>query len=74
VDAKAHRKEGIFELKALTLEPGLKTSDRFVRDIAAAVQRCADWHQCPHVKVVRGDPAAFGAALQALLDGEALAA
>jgi len=74
VDAKAHRKEGIFELKALTLEPGVKTSERFVRDVAAAVQRCANWHQCSQVQVVRSEPAAFGAALQSALDGEAMAA
>ncbi|UGQ44618.1 winged helix-turn-helix domain-containing protein [Massilia endophytica] len=74
VDAKAHRREGVFELKALTLEPGVRLTDRFVRDVAGAFQRCAAWHQCPQVRLQRCEPAAFGPMLQAALDGEAMAA
>ena len=67
VDAKAHRGDGVFELKAISLEPGPRLSDRFVRDVAAAVQRCADWHGCPRVRVTQAEPAAFGALLEAAL-------
>lgn len=63
VDAKAHRREGVFELKSLVLEPGVRVSDRFTRDIAAAVQRCANWHGCPSVRVAATEPAGFGAPL-----------
>ncbi|QDQ27159.1 winged helix-turn-helix domain-containing protein [Chitinimonas arctica] len=51
VDAKAHRKLGVFELKALYLEPGIRASQRLIGDIGAAVQRCADWHGTPHIEV-----------------------
>jgi tRNA threonylcarbamoyl adenosine modification protein (Sua5/YciO/YrdC/YwlC family) len=63
VDAKAHRREGVFELKALILEPGVRVSERFTRDIAQAVVRCARWHGCPAVIVTETEPAGFAAAL-----------
>jgi uncharacterized protein YcaQ len=68
VDAKAHRRDGVFELKSLLLEPGARISDRFTRDIAAALQRLADWHACPRIQITQATPAAFGAQLQAALD------
>lgn len=74
VDAKAHRREGIFELKALALEPGVRSSERFVRDIAGALRRCAGWHGCPRVTVGRTAPAAFAAALDTALADVAEAA
>jgi len=67
VDAKARRKEGIFEIKLLALQPGLRISERFVRDIAAGLRRCAAWHGCPVVQVGRTEPAAFAPALTAAL-------
>ncbi|MBB3121645.1 winged helix-turn-helix domain-containing protein [Pseudoduganella violacea] len=73
VDAKAHRREGVFELKALTLEPGARLSERFARDVAAAVQRCAGWHGCPRVLVGGAEPRAFGVMLQAALAADEMA-
>jgi len=67
VDAKAHRREGVFELKSLVLEPGVRLSDRFTRDIAGALQRLATWHACPHIRITRAAPASFGPLLQAAL-------
>ena len=49
IDAKAHRRDGIFELKSVEFEPGVKTSARLVQDVQTAVQRCANWHGCPDV-------------------------
>jgi uncharacterized protein YcaQ len=68
VDAKAHRREGVFELKSVILEPGARVSDRFTRDIAAALQRLANWHACPRIHITQATPAAFGPALRAALD------
>ncbi len=68
VDAKAHRREGVFELKSLVLEPSARISDRFTRDIAGALQRLADWHGCPQVQLTHAAPAAFGPQLRAALD------
>jgi uncharacterized protein YcaQ len=64
VDAKAHRRDGIFELKSLVLEPGVRVSERFTRDIAGALQRLADWHECPQIQIKQATPASFGALLQ----------
>jgi uncharacterized protein YcaQ len=51
IDAKAHRRDGVFELKSLSLEPGVRASARFSRDIAAAITRCARWHGCAEISL-----------------------
>jgi uncharacterized protein YcaQ len=56
IDAKAHRASGVFELKSVALEAGVRLSGRLLRDIAAAAGRCARWHGCPVVTVGRTDP------------------
>ena len=66
VDAKAHRAQGLFELKSL-VEPQVRISDRFVRDIAAAIQRCAAWHACAQVQVTHTQPDGLAPQLQAAL-------
>ena len=67
VDAKAHRTDGIFELKSLVLEPDARISERFVRDVAAALQRCANWHGCPQVRLTQAAPAQIVPLLRAAL-------
>lgn len=59
IDAKAHRRDGVFELKSVALEPGVRISDRFAADVAAAVLRCARWHGCPVVRVTQSAPREF---------------
>ncbi len=44
LDAKAHRAEGVFEVKALSLEPRVRATDALVRDVARAIRGCAAWH------------------------------
>lgn len=51
IDPKAHRKEGIFEVKALHLEPGVVVDDAMVTKVKAALQACAAWHKTPQVVV-----------------------
>jgi len=72
VDAKAQRRTGVFEVKNLALEPGVRISDRFVRDVAGAMQRLANWHGCPRIEVARSDPEDFAAILQSVLDAQAV--
>lgn len=67
VDAKAHRSDGRFELISLVLEPGVRISERFTRDVAGALQRLANWHGCPRVTVTSTTPAGYAAVLQAAL-------
>ncbi len=56
-DAKAHRASGVFELKALHLEAGVRVSARLAADLQRAFQRCADWHGTPQVRVTSAPPA-----------------
>ena len=67
LDAKAHRAEGVFEVKALFLEDGLEPGERLCLDLAAALSRLARWHGTPRVRIGRAQPAAFGHALKAAL-------
>jgi len=64
IDAKAHRKAGVFELRSVVLEPGVRPSASLARDVAGAVARCARWHGCPSIALVRSDPPAFGSMLE----------
>jgi uncharacterized protein YcaQ len=51
LDPKAHRKEGIFEIKALHLEPGVTVDDALVAEVKRTLQACAAWHRTPQVVV-----------------------
>jgi uncharacterized protein YcaQ len=68
VDAKAHRKAGEFELRSVHVEPGVRASERFIADVAAAVQRCARWHGCARVRLAHAVPQELGARLAAALE------
>jgi uncharacterized protein YcaQ len=51
LDPKAHRKEGVFEVKALHLEPGVVVDDALVDALRGALHACAVWHETPRVVV-----------------------
>ena len=51
LDAKAHRKEGLFEVKSLYLEQGVRVSASLAQDLAKALQKLADWHQTPALRI-----------------------
>jgi uncharacterized protein YcaQ len=51
IDPKVHRKEGIFEVKALHFEPGVVVDDALVAEVKSALQACAAWHKAPQVVV-----------------------
>lgn len=67
VDAKAHRRERVFELKAVHLEPGERADARTAAALAQAVVECARWHGCGRVSIARCDPAALRRPLQRAL-------
>ncbi|HKH12523.1 MAG TPA: crosslink repair DNA glycosylase YcaQ family protein [Rubrobacter sp.] len=56
LDAKAHRKTGVFEVKALHLEPGASVDDDLLAGLADALRECAVWHGTPEILVRRSDP------------------
>ncbi|WP_461604163.1 winged helix-turn-helix domain-containing protein [Aeromonas rivipollensis] len=51
LDAKAHRKEGVFEVKSLYLEQGVRVSASLAQDLEKALQKLADWHQTPLLRL-----------------------
>ena len=67
LDAKAHRKEGVFEVKSLYLEQGVRVSASLAQDLEKALQKLADWHQTPLLRL-----GAMPASLQALWPEPAL--
>src|SRR5215212_9567522 len=70
LDAKAHRKENLFEVKAVHLEPEVPVSEELVASLAGALRACASWHATPSVLVRRADPPELAEALRATLDGD----
>jgi uncharacterized protein len=67
LDAKAHRREGVFEIKALFLEPEVEATPRLLEDVAGAIRASAQWHGTPKVKLARSRPATVTPALRAFL-------
>jgi uncharacterized protein YcaQ len=51
LDAKAHRTEKVFEVKALYVEDGLTLGEEAITEIGATLKSCAAWHGTPKVKV-----------------------
>lgn len=64
LDPKAHRKDGLFEVKALHLEPGIPITEELAADIADAIHACATWHQTPDVVIRWSDPPKVAALVQ----------
>ncbi|HEX7974128.1 MAG TPA: crosslink repair DNA glycosylase YcaQ family protein [Anaerolineales bacterium] len=56
LDPKAHRVSGLFEIKRLSLEPGVEPSDELVEGLASALQRLAAWHGTPELVIRRSEP------------------
>lgn len=67
LDAKAHREQGVFEIKALFLEPGVEADDGLLQALAGALWRCARWHGAGRVRVVRSSPSALAPRLRQAL-------
>ena len=68
LDAKAHRKQGLLEVRALHLEPGAQAAKDLLVGIAGALRGCADWHGTPEIVVRRSDPAALVEPLHAAIE------
>ena len=67
VDAKAHRREGTFEIICLTLEPGVNVEQSMVDAVARAIHDCARWHETPNVRITTTRPAGMAAKLRKAL-------
>jgi len=67
LDAKAHRGDGLFEVKSIELEPGVEIEPRLLAALAQTILDAARWHGTPQVRVVRSRPAGFARLLRAEL-------
>ncbi len=67
LDAKAHRAEGIFEIKALFLELGVQVEAALLDAVAAAVTATARWHGTAEVRVTRTESIGLTRALRTAL-------
>ncbi len=64
LDAKAHRKEQLFEVRQLHLETGFLPSEEFAASLAEALLECAAWHSTPTVIVRKSSPRSFAGLLR----------
>ncbi len=67
LDPKAHRDQGIFEVRALHFEPHVVVDDALLDDLAETLRQCAVWHNTPQVRVLKSDTPGVAEALQARL-------
>lgn len=67
LDAKAHRADGVFEVKALYLEDGVDPDAALALALVEAIERCADWHATPRIEFGRCEPKGFKRELQEAL-------
>ncbi len=67
LDAKAHRKEGRFEVRNLHLEPRVTITEGLATALAETVIGFANWHGTPEITVLHSDPPEFLPRLQSAL-------
>ncbi|MCA1815590.1 MAG: winged helix DNA-binding domain-containing protein [Acidobacteria bacterium] len=56
LDAKAHRKDGVLEVKSLHFEPGVTLDDEVFNAVARALREFAAWHKTPEVLLKNSSP------------------
>lgn len=69
LEAKAHRGDGIFEVKRLHMEPRTKLTDEMASDIASALLQCAAWHKTPEVVIRWSEPRGVARTIQRAIGG-----
>ncbi len=65
LDAKAHRATGVFEIKAMFLEPCVSPEATLISALAEAISGTARWHGTPKLRWGRSQPAGLGKLLRA---------
>jgi hypothetical protein len=65
LDAKAHRADRVFEVRALHLEPSVIPTQELVDAIGSTIGECASWHGTPKVVVARTEPRGLARKVQA---------
>lgn len=68
LDAKAHRGEGVFEIKSLFLEPGVKVGPVLLKALAVTLADTARWHGTAELRLGKTQPASLRKPLRSALD------
>lgn len=71
LDPKAHRRDGVFEVKALHLEPTVLATPALAAALAQTLAACARWHATPQVVIRDADPPELAELLAAEVDAGA---
>ena len=64
LDPKAHRRDGVMEIKTLHLEPGVVPDASLVESLRETLRQFAAWHGTPEVVVSTAKPASLKRALR----------
>lgn len=56
LDPKAHRKEGVMEIRAIHLEPGVEVTEDLAESLSHTLRRFAAWHGTPELRILKSDP------------------
>lgn len=67
LDPKAYRKEGLFSVRSVHLEPGVPITDDLIAGLAGALRECAAWHGTPEVTVLESSPPELAGLLSAAI-------
>lgn len=59
LDAKAHRADGLFEIRSIHLEDKVEPDERLIDDLARTIRVIANWHGTPKLHIVRSEPRGF---------------
>lgn len=59
LDAKAHRADGVFEVRSIHLEEHVDPNQRLIDELASMIRAFARWHATPDVRIGRSDPRGF---------------
>lgn len=68
LDAKAHRGDGVFEIKSIFLEPGVRVGPVLLKALATTLAETARWHGTPEVQLGSIQPVVLRKSLRAALD------
>jgi uncharacterized protein YcaQ len=72
LDAKAHRAQGVFEVRALFVQPGMRWTDAQVESVGKAIADFATWHGTPVVQLGKAQPAALAKRLRSAIAAHAV--
>jgi uncharacterized protein len=63
LDPKAHRDKGVFQVRSIHLEQGVKLDESLIIGLADALRRLAAWHGTPELVIGASNPLGFSSLL-----------